>query len=402
MATKKKTTTSFVTQSGVEIPSVQVPKAAAPAPKPAAQPSYTTFTGNTGQTITAPTDMGGAANIPSVNDTTNTGKKTDPYVTKTGVEVTGESKWTPTDRTSNQDANTRSAFADLQDRFRAYGLEDLAGTITQMMQNGVPWGEAEFQLKTNPEYNYDKDPVTGKFDFTKPKGYAKRFWGNELRKKAGMNVYDEATYLATENQFGEVFKSFGQQALLGTDAGARRARFASYMANDTSPDEIRERFKLAVDRVKNGAPEVMATLKSYYPNISDNDVVGYMLDPEASLPELKKKVAAAEIGGAFSVQGKGMNIGKDVAEELYRSGATQESAREGAQSIAQVLPRTETLGGVYAGQTDQYNLATGIDEYMNKNASAEEKRRRFKSLERAQFRGEAGTGDTSLGRAFSI
>lgn len=405
MATKKKTTTatSFVTKSGVEVPSVPAatpaPAAKKAAPAQTSQPSYTTYTPTGGGSpITAPTGMVGVnTNIPPVKDTTEK-KNTEPYVTKTGVEVYGDSKWTPKQDTG-VDATTRSAFADLTDRFRQYGLEELAGSITQMMKDGVPWGEAEFRLKTDPEYNYQKD-ATGKYDYTKPKGYAKRFWGNELRKKAGMNVYDERTYLATENQLGEVFKAYGQQGLLG-DAESRQARFAKYMANDTSPDEVRERFQLAVDRVKNGPKDVLEALKSYYPNISDNDVVGYMLDPEAALPELKKKVTSSEIMGAFASQNLG-NIGTATAEQLYRGGADRASAETGAQSIAQVLPRAQTLGGIYAGQTDQYNLATGIEEFMNKSASAEEKRRRMKSLERAQFRGESGTGDTSLSRTFSI
>jgi hypothetical protein len=42
----------------------------------------------------------------------------------------------------------------------------------------------------------------------------------------------------------------------------------------------------------------MTALKQFYPDIKNGDILAYTLDPEKGLADIRKKVTAAEIGGA--------------------------------------------------------------------------------------------------------
>jgi hypothetical protein len=272
---------------------------------------------------------------------------------------------------------TRDAFAALRDLFASYGLESLAGEISDYMTQGLTAGEALIKLKTNP---------TG--------AYAKRFAGNFTRVKNGLNAISEAEYIANERAYAETLKSYGLGNMLSLNREDNYKKFADYIAGDVSPDEFKDRVKTVVTRVQNADPSIKSTLREFYPEITDNDLVGYFLNPKENLPKLQEKVTASEIGAAAKGAGLTTNVG--TATDLAKYGVDQAEAREGYSSIASVLPTATKLGDIYNETGVKYAQAEGEAEVFKGNQDAATKRKRLASMERAAFSGSSGTGQSSL------
>jgi hypothetical protein len=283
----------------------------------------------------------------------------------------------PPDKPKEITDSTRDAFAMLTDLFASYGLEGLAGEISGYMTSGLTASEALIKLKTNP---------TG--------AYAKRFAGNFTRVKNGLNAISEAEYINNEKAYAATLKAYGLGNMLSVDREANYKKFADYIAGDVSPDEFKDRVKTVVTRVQNSDPSIKATLKSFYPEITDNDLIGYFLNPEENLIKLQEKVTASEIGAAAT--GMGLTTSLGSATELARYGVDQATAREGYSTIAGVLPTAQKLGGIYNEAGIKYAQAEGEAEVFKGNQDAASKRRRLFSLERAAFGGSSGTGRGAL------
>ena len=275
---------------------------------------------------------------------------------------------------------TRDAFAALADLFTSYGLESLAGEISGYMTQGLTAGEALIKLKTNP---------TG--------AYAKRFAGNFTRVKNGLNAISEAAYIGLENSYAQTLKDFGLGNMVSLNREDNYKKFADYISGDISADEFKDRVKTVVTRVQNADPSIKATLKSFYPEISDNDLVSYFLSPKENLPKLQEKVTASEIGAAATGAGLATNV--NTATDLAKYGVDQAAAREGYSTIAGVLPTATKLGDIYNETGVRYAQAEGEAEVFKGNQDAATKRKRLASMERAAFSGSSGTGQSSLTRS---
>jgi hypothetical protein len=152
----------------------------------------------------------------------------------------------------------------------------------------------------------------------------------------------------------------------------------------------------AQSRVINANPEIKQALRSFYPDITDGDILAYTLDPNKALTDIKRKVTAAEIGGAAISQG--LSTSRIDAEYLGRYGVTKEQAQRGYGAIAEFLPTGEKLSEIY--QESPYTQAQAEQEIFNLADSAEAAKRRKKlsTLETGSFSGSSGTGAGSLSR----
>lgn len=266
-------------------------------------------------------------------------------------------------------AEKRDAFALIQDTMKSFGFTDTevaqltAFAETQIMDSNIGPNQGILNMKALPVYQA-------------------RFSGNQTRLKAGKNALSEADYLAQENAYGEYMKAYGVQSL-GT-----RDQFATLIGNDVSATELNKRLNLAVDRVKNSDPEILKQLKTYYPSITDSDLVTYFLKPADALPDLEKKVATSEISAA--AVGQGFTADMTGAAALQALGVTREKALTGYQDIKTVLPVSERLSKIYGESGIKYDRAAGESEFLANNADAAEKRRRLKALERNTFGGQTG------------
>jgi hypothetical protein len=270
---------------------------------------------------------------------------------------------------AQEKAEKRDAFALIQDTMKSFGFTDTevaqltAFAETQIMDVNIGPNQGILNMKALPVYQA-------------------RFSGNQTRLKAGKNALSEADYLAQENAYGEYMKAYGVQSL-GT-----RDQFATLIGNDVSATELNKRLNLAVDRVKNSDPEILKQLKTYYPSITDSDLVTYFLKPADALPDLEKKVATSEISAAAVGQGFAADMGGAAALQAF--GVTREQALTGYQDLKTVLPVSERLGKIYSEAGIKYDRAAGEAEFLTNNADAAEKRRRLKALERNTFGGQTG------------
>lgn len=277
---------------------------------------------------------------------------------------------------------TRDAFAALTNLFKSYGLESLAGEIAGYMTSGLTASEALIKLKTNP---------TG--------AYAERFAGNFARQKKGLNVMSESAYIELEDSYANTLRSYGLGNMLSPDSKQNWKQFSTYMENDISANEFKDRIKTVEDRVVNADPTIKATFKQFYPSLTDQDLVAYFLNPAETIDKLKEKVTSAEIGAAFL--GQGLAYTQASANELAKYGIDRAGALQGAADIKSVLPTSEKLSNIYGEAGINYNQKSGEAEFLKSNQDAAEQRKRLKSMERAQFQGDSGVSQqfSSLGKS---
>jgi hypothetical protein len=266
-----------------------------------------------------------------------------------------------------------SAWATLKAEFEKYNLGGLADAVKNLILDGASTDEVTLKLRATPEY-------------------VKRFAGNQERMKAGLNVYDEGTYLALENSYAEIFTSYGQQGLLGKTSDEKQANFATYIGGTIAPTEVKRRLQVATDLASSDS-STKAAIKQLYPMITDGDLVAYFLKPTETLPKLEVKAQAAKIGGAFLKQGLATDVVS--AEEYVAAGVTEEQAQAAAAAVADVLPRGEFLSDITAGAAD-YTQKTAEEVYLKGLASAKRAQDQLRQAEIGRFSGSSGTNRASL------
>jgi len=306
----------------------------------------------------------------------------------TGGAGGGDSK----DTTYKPTREDMDAFEELGLILKGWGLEALADTYGRLMAMGKTAGQAMTILK------YDKtiDPVTNQ---PYNAAYTKRFAGNAARVAAGMNAYDEATYLEVENAYEETLSRYGLRNMISADRAVNQAKYADYMAKGIAPTEFAGRIQAVADDVINADPNVKAQFKAFYPSITDADLVTYFLNPKETLPVLQTKVRAAEIGGAAVNQN--LTISEARAMELGKFGVTRKDAITGFSEVAEALPTGKKLSDIYAEENIGYTQQIAEDEYLKQDAQAKLKRNRLASKERAMFSGQSGADSNSLQRGYS-
>jgi hypothetical protein len=236
--------------------------------------------------------------------------------------------------------------------------------------------------------------------------YQTRFKANAERVKNGLAAITEAEYLQLEDQYQNIMRNYGlpESYYVRGKYGVQEG-FQNFIANDVSAVELEDRIMNAQNRVINSNPEVLATLKNFYPDITNGDILAYTLDPKNGLDQIKRKITAAEIGGA-AVQA-GLNRGETPeqraayaarAGELGAAGITKAQAQQGFQTVAELAPRGGQLAAMYG--ESPYTQQTAEQEVFGLGGSVEaaKQRKKLVGLEQASFAGQAGTAQGALGR----
>ena len=273
----------------------------------------------------------------------------------------------------------QSAYDLLYSQFKQYGLEALVEPLKGLVTSGASPSEFTIKLRETDAYK-------------------KRFAANASRIQKGLTAISEAEYLGLEDQYQNIMRNYGLPAEYYTrgDMGVQEG-FNKFIANDVSAAELEDRVMTAQSRVLNANPEVIASLKAFYPDITNGDILAYTLDPTKGLTDIKRKVTAAEIGGAATQAGLGITGTR--AGELTAAGITKAQAQQGFQTVAEVAPRGGQLAEIY--KQSPYTQTTAEAEVFGLAGSAEAARQRKKltSLETAAFSGSAGAGAIARDRA---
>jgi hypothetical protein len=280
---------------------------------------------------------------------------------------------------ANQKAERQSAYDLLYSQFNQYGLGSLVTPLRELITSGASPSEFTIKLRESDAYK-------------------RRFSANSQRIAKGLAAISEAEYLGLEDQYQNIMRNYGLPAeyYARGEMGIQEG-FNKFIANDVSAAELEDRVLTAQSRVMNANPEVLASLKQFYPGITNGDILAYTLDPTKALTDIKRKVTAAEIGGGAMQAGLG--ISGTRAEELTAAGITKQQAQQGFQTIAEVAPRGGQLAEIY--KQNPYTQTTAEAEVFGLAGSADAARQRKKltSLETAAFSGSAGAGAIARDRA---
>jgi hypothetical protein len=279
-------------------------------------------------------------------------------------------------------AERKSAYDLLLSEFKQYGLDALVTPLKSLIEEGVSPSEFTLRLRETDAYK-------------------KRFAANAQRVAKGLRALSEAEYIGIEDQYQDVMRRYGMpesyytKGELGIQSG-----FEKFLSNDVSAVELEDRIQTAQNRVVNSNPEVAKALKEFYPGISNGDILAYVLDPSNAIEQIKRKVTAAEIGGA-AIQ-SGLKTGMTRAEELAAAGITKQQAQQGFQTVAEVAPRGSQLAEIY-GQSP-YTQTTAEQEVFGLAGATEasKQRKKLTQLETAAFSGSAGAGAIARERAGSF
>jgi hypothetical protein len=314
-----------------------------------------------------------AAPIPTTQTTTNSALSAQQYADQQAAKLAADSAL----------QNRQSAYDILLNEFNKYGLGSLVEPLKGLIQSNVSPSQFALELQNTDAYK-------------------KRFAANQDRIAKGLRALSPAEYIGLEDQYQNVMRNYGLPAnyyakdSLGTQSG-----FNQLLGNDVSAAELEDRVMTAQSRVVNANPEVKQALRQFYPDITDGDILAYSLDPSKALTDIKRKVTAAEIGGA--ALGAGLATSQTAAEGLAGYGVTKGQAQQGYSTIAEFLPTGQKLSQIY--QESPYTQQQAEQEIFNlaDSAAAAKKRKRLSQLETSTFSGSSGTGGGALSRdrAFS-
>ena len=277
-----------------------------------------------------------------------------------------------------QNAEKKSAYDLLYQQFNDLGIGGLVPELKTLIDEGVSPSEFILRLRST-------------------EAYKRRFAGNAQRIAKGLRALSEAEYVGLEDQYQNVMRQYGLPDTYYTrgDMG-RQEGFEKFIAGDVSPAELEDRISTAQKRVLNANPEVAQALKTFYPGISNGDILAYTLDPTKAIEDIKRKVTAAEIGGSAARFGLTTNVSD--AEYLRNYGVTKEQADQGYGVIAGGLQRGSQLASMYG--ENPYTQATAEQEIFNVPGSQEARKQRQKitGLEKATFGGQSGLTGSALTR----
>jgi hypothetical protein len=278
-------------------------------------------------------------------------------------------------------AARQSAYDLLYQQFNQYGLGSLVEGIKGLIQENVSPSEFAIRLQNTDAYK-------------------QRFAANQDRIKQGLRALTPAEYIGLEDQYQNIMRNYGlPSSYYSKDSLGTQAGFNKFIANDVSAAELEDRIATAQKRVLNADVNVMDALRQFYPDITNSDILAYTLDPTNALENIKRKVTAAEIGGAALGQNLATSAGR--AEELAKYGVTKAQAQQGYATIGEFLPTASQLGDIYAKQgLGPYTQTTAESEIFNtaNAADAARKRKKLAQLEQASFGGAAGTAQGALAR----
>jgi hypothetical protein len=295
-----------------------------------------------------------------------------PSTLKTEAQIAAEAA------SAARQAERQSAYDLLYSQFAQYGLASLVDPLKGLIISGA--SPAEFTIKLR-----ESD------------AYQKRFAANKERVAKGLKAIDEATYIGLEDQYQKLMRNYGLPASYYTkDAMGRQPGFEKFIANDVSAVELEDRIATAQKRVLNANPEVSFALKNFYPDITNGDILAYTLDPAQGLEGIKRKITAAEIGGA--ALRSGLTTSMADAEYLQKYGVDKAMAEKGYSTIGAGLERGSQLASIY--QENPYTQTTAEQEIFNVPGAEEARKARQKitGLEKAAFSGQTGLTTGALAR----
>ena len=281
-------------------------------------------------------------------------------------------------RAAAAQSERQSAYDLLYQQFNQYGLGALVEPLKGYITSGINPSEFTIRLRETDAYK-------------------KRFAANQSRISKGLRALSEAEYIGLEDQYQDVMRRYGlPDSYYARGEMGRQAGFEKFIGGDVSPVELEDRLGIAYKRVKNAPIQVFKSLEDFFPEITNGDLLAYMLDPDNAIENIKRKVTAAEIGGG--ALRAGLSISRGRAEELGQYGVNSEQAVTGFGTIASGLERGRQLSQIY-NQPDYTQAVAEAEVFALPDAEkARRQRRKLGQLETSTFSGTSGVTGGALDR----
>jgi hypothetical protein len=232
----------------------------------------------------------------------------------------------------------------------------------------------------------DTSPDTLSLALSQTAAYKQRFAGNAERVKNGLRELTPAEYLATEEQYQNVLKSYG----LPSGFYDQHSDFNDFIGNGISPAELQQRAQVAHDQYMAAPPATRALWGQYYG--TKGDAIATILDPSVATQLIVDRGQQVAIGGAAAMQG--MSINQQRAQQFQQAGVTLAGAQKAYQQIAQSISTDKDIAQRFHtsfGQTDEEN---GI---LLGQAQPALQRQQMYDEENALFKGGNGAAPDALG-----
>jgi hypothetical protein len=275
-------------------------------------------------------------------------------------------------------AERRSAYAILEDTFKAYNLEELVPEIKKYLQQGLSSAEATLQLRQTPTYKT-------------------RFKGNEGRLAKGLPAYSPAEYLQAEETYANLLNSNNLSGL------SNKETFSKLISGGVSPAEAQDRINNVFNKIDNASDDVKNELGRYFsqygvgdPLIQRNQIAEAILSGENPAMKLESNIKRAQLrAGATAAKYTLPEERVATVEKLLSEAGVNNvyaAGQQGFQTLAQIEPATQTLA-------ERYNSPTVSASELEKEAFLglrSERRKKLEEQEKATFKGSAGTTQVSL------
>ena len=276
---------------------------------------------------------------------------------------------------SDTGTGQQSAYNIIADTLSRYGLTELSGFVNDLVFK-------ENVLNTDIIYGRVKETAE----------YARRFAGNEARRRAGFNVLSEEAYIGQENTYRQLLRTAGLPAGFYDS----NEDFTAFIAGDVSPSELNTRINDGYNAVKNSDPQVIAEMQRLY-GVDDSQLAAYFLDPVKATPILLRQAQASQISAQATRQA-GAEITAQQAEQLAIEGVTTQQAQAGFATIGQAQELFNPLAGEQgAGMTQEEQIGA----VFATDAAAAQRLRKKQAERTAAFQGGGsfagqGQGQTAL------
>ena len=169
--------------------------------------------------------------------------------------------------------------------------------------------------------------------------FNERFSGNLARRAAGKPSYSVSQYLQLESSYRNTMLAAGLPSSFYND----KDDFANFIANDVSPDEIKDRVSKGFAAINNAPQNVINEFQTLY-GVDKNELAAYFLDPVRAKEIVIRKAEAAKIA-AQARQQAGISLGETQAELLAQQGITEQQAQTGFGLVLQGQKLTQPLQG---------------------------------------------------------
>ena len=222
---------------------------------------------------------------------------------------------------------------------------------------------------------------------TAPKSYQDYLGKYQAIKATDTGITTVADFVGARNEYKKLLRLYGLADIANNDSADK------FLMNGVSADEAGVRMQVAYNAVVYADSELKKQLKTFYPSLTDKDIVANILGVGKSVAELQQQISIAGIKAEESTAGLQSTLN---AAELVNQGVTRAEARTGFQNVA------GSLAGAQAAATRAGQDATTIQTELEKEqllGMKPKRRAQLAAREQGLMAGQSGAGQTALSKS---